>query len=298
MKKANPNPSIIQIEQDVFPLDDKEIKKQLSKIKLKTKPSIIFFGSSSFVIPVLKVIDENFEVSAVITKKDSPIASVFRGLIYAPEKLDEDFLDQIKELKPDLFVVASYGKILPEELLNIPTCGALNVHPSLLPKYRGPSPITATILNEEKEAGVTIIQMDKEMDHGPIIAQQKYQLEGSETFDNLAEKLFTLGAQIIVEVIPEFIAGKIIPHPQKHSNATFCKLIKRDDGYFDINNPPERETLDRMVRAYHPWPGVWAKWNGKIVKFFPEGKIQMEGKKILSFKDFLNGYPDFPLTIN
>ncbi|QQG43134.1 MAG: methionyl-tRNA formyltransferase [Candidatus Daviesbacteria bacterium] len=263
------------------------------------KTTIVFFGSDSFVIPVLQVLEENFTVQAVVTAIDSATAKVAAKLgipTLTPDKLDETFTAaNYSLLTADLFVVASYGKILPQSLLDIPQFGSLNVHPSLLPKYRGASPVPATILAGDKKTGVTIIKMDEKMDHGPIISTKQIILSGQEDFSTLITKLFQEGVKLLVDIIPQFLAGKITSVEQDHSQATFCKLIKKEDGYFDINNPVDQKSLNRMIRAYHPWPGVWTKWEGKIVKFLPENRIQMEGKKPVSIKDFLNGYPDFPL---
>lgn len=203
----------------------------------------------------------------------------------------------------DLCIVAAYGKILTKDELDIPKYGCINVHPSLLPKYRGPSPIQQTILNGDKVTGITIIKMDEEVDHGPIIYQEEMELSNRDNFQTLRNKMFQRAADILPNIIKDFVNGGTIPHGQNDTKAVFCQKLTKDSGYFDINNPPSPEVLDRMIRAYHPWPGVWTYWEvqsakGKVkrvVKFLPEGKIQMEGKKPISFKDFLNGYPDFPI---
>ncbi len=195
----------------------------------------------------------------------------------------------------DLGVVAAYGRILTKDELNAPKFGCINVHPSLLPKYRGPSPIQQAILNGDKITGISIIKMDKEIDHGPIIYQDTLELSDIDNFDILSKKMFLLAAEILLQIIEDFVSGKITPQPQDHSKAVYCEKLTRESGYFDINNPPNPEALDKMIRAYYPWPGVWTKWNEKIVKFLPDNMLQMEGKKAVSKKDFLNGYPDFPL---
>jgi len=235
----------------------------------------------------------------------------------------------------DLAVVAAFGKILTPEELNAPKYGSINVHPSLLPKYRGPSPIQEAILNGDKVSGITIIKMDEEVDHGPILYQEEIILSDQDTFDTLSKKMFLRASEVLPEVIEDFIQGKIQPKEQNHTEATFCKLLTKENGYFDINppagGPPSPEQLDRMIRAYYPWPSAWTRWNNKIVKFLPsrhpepfatlEGKlregslanasthsnesrdssliaqndrflIQMEGKKAIPLQDFLNGYPE------
>lgn len=195
----------------------------------------------------------------------------------------------------DLAVVAAYGKILSQQELNTPKYGCINVHPSLLPKYRGPSPIQSAILNGDQISGITIIKIDEKADHGPIIYQEQLELYDSDTFGTLSKKMFLKSAEVLPLIITDYMEDRIKPREQKHELATYCSQLTRESGYFDINNPPASEQLDRMIRAYYPWPGVWTKWNNKIVKFYPEGKIQMEGKKVMPLPDFLNGYPDFPL---
>lgn len=266
-------PQIIPTSTPIFPIKEEDIKKYLYKMP-RHNIEVIFFGSDPWSIHVLKALEDNFDVKKVVTANTS-------------DALDSDFLAS------DLFVVASYGKILPKAMLDIPKYGALNVHPSILPKYRGPSPVPATILAGDKKTGVTIIKMDEKMDHGPIVATKEISLSGQEDFTFLINKLFQLGAKLLVEIINDFIAGQIKLKPQNHSQATYSPLLTRKSGFFNLDKPPE--ILDRMIRAYYPWPGVWTRWRGKIVKFYPEGKIQMEGKKVMSMKDFFNGYPDFPI---
>ena len=323
------HPQIIIPTLEIIPVDEKGVKKYLGRLELN-KTKVIFFGSDLFVIPILQALEDNFEVSAIVTASDSAIACYFKGPIFTSGKLDENFKSQISNFKSDLFIVASYGKIIPKFILNIPKFGALNVHPSLLPKYRGPSPVPATILSGDKVTGVTIIKMDKEMDHGPIVATKEISLTGQENSLFLINKLFQLGADLLVKIIPDYITGKMKLVPQNHAQATYSKRLTRESGYFPIDNPPSPEVLDRMIRAYFPWPGVWTKWSPsrhpegaqrpkdlKIIKFLPSPRhpelvsgsikidsdfrqndnflIQMEGKKPISYRDFINGYPDFPL---
>lgn len=211
------------------------------------------------------------------------------------ETIDKNFILVEKVEDADLLVVASYGKILSKDIINAPKFGSVNVHPSLLPKYRGPSPIQAAILNGDKTSGITIIKMDDKMDHGPIIYQESLDLSDIDSFDTLSKKMFLRASEVLPQVLQDFIDGKLEAIEQDHTKATFCPLLKRADGYFDIDNPPTKEILDRMIRAYFPWPTAWTKWNNKIVKFLPNQMLQMEGKKPISFKDFLNGYPNFPI---
>jgi len=209
--------------------------------------------------------------------------------------------------KADLGVIAAYGRILIKDELNTPKYGCINIHPSLLPKYRGPSPIQEAILKGDRTSGITIIKMGEEVDHGPVIYQEGMELSDTDNFDTLSKKMFHRASEILPEIIEDFIQGRLKPVEQNHKEASYCIRLTRESGYFDINNPPSAEKLDKMIRAYYPWPGVWTKWNNKIVKFLPPTShpaldagsikflIQMEGKKAISIQDFLNGYPDFPI---
>ncbi len=211
------------------------------------------------------------------------------------EELAKSFILVGSLKESDLAVVAAYGKILTKEELNTPKYGCINIHPSLLPKYRGPSPIQQALLNGDKISGISIMKIDEEVDHGPIIYQEELELSDQDNFDTLSKKMFLRAAEVLPKIISDFIEGKITAKPQNDSQASYCPKLTRDSGYFDINSPPSPGILDRMIRAYCPWPGVWTRWNNKIVKFYPEGKIQMEGKKVIPLLDFLNGYPEFPL---
>ncbi len=137
--------------------------------------------------------------------------------------------------------------------------------------------------------------MAEDVDTGDILAQEKYELKEDETTDTLLTKLNELGGHLVIQVIKQYLAGSAKPGKQDNSQASRTDHFTKETGYFDISHPPDLEKLDRMIRAYYPWPGVWTKWNNKIVKFLPEGKLQMEGKKPITLKDFLNGYPDFPI---
>jgi len=157
----------------------------------------------------------------------------------------------------DLFVVVAYGKILPKELLDIPRHGTVNIHPSLLPKYRGPSPLQATILNGDIETGVTIMIIDEKMDHGPLLGKFEYRISKSETYESLGNKLFKLGTEKLPDIIINYINGKITPQDQDHSAATYTKLIKKEDGLIDWTKTASE--IERMVRAYYPWPNAYGQ---------------------------------------
>jgi methionyl-tRNA formyltransferase len=280
---------------------------KLSKESLRLK--IVFLGSRGFVIPVAKALQKHFDLVGIISVPDqpsgrgyhllpTPVKEVFLDSkipIFTPNKFTPDVIEKIKQLDADLFVMAAYGKIIPTNILEIPKLGVLNLHPSLLPKYRGASPIQNAILNGDETTGMTFMMLDKEMDHGPIVSQVEFPISDDSTFEDLGNRIFEEASQKIPEVIQGLALGKFKPQEQNHEKAVYVKLIEKEDGYFDINNPPSPEQLDRIIRAYFPWPNAWTRWNGKIVKLLPGHLVQMEGKKPVPLKNFLNGYPDFPL---
>ena len=277
---------------------------------MENKLKIIFFGTPKEVVPVLENLTKHYDVVAVVTAPDQkagrkqlltpPPVKVFAEAnnipVFQPEKLSiPHSLFPIPET--DLFVVAAYGKIIPNSILELPKLGAINIHPSLLPKYRGATPIQSALLNGEKTSGITIMKMDAEMDHGPILQQIPFTLESTDTFGWLMQSKFAQAANLLPHVLDEYVAGKLKPQPQDDSQATYTKMITKEDGYIDIDNPPTLEKLDEMIRAFHPWPTVWTKWkmeNGKwkILKLLPNDHFQLEGKKPVSRKDLFNGYPE------
>lgn len=310
----------------------------------KKNLKIIFFGTPDFAAVMLKtLIDSDYNITAVFTQPDkkvgrkqevvySPVkdfALKNKITIFQPQGLRESGLsEQIKKINPDLFVVAAYGKILPEEFLEIPKLGAINVHASLLPKYRGASPVQCALLDGEKETGITLMRMNEKMDEGDILVQEKAEIGEKDTAETLMEELAELGAKMTVKFIPDWISEKIDSSPQDHSKATYCKPVKRDDGKVDWNSTAEE--IYHKWRAYFPWPGIFSDLKirnqpkrlklleieivpsaetgeklGKIVKYNQETavqtkkglivlkKIQLEGKKGIDINEFLRGFPDF-----
>jgi methionyl-tRNA formyltransferase len=278
---------------------------------------IIYIGTPLFSVPILEsLITNNYKPVVVITEPDRSkgrkkiltpppiklVAQKNKILVLQPNKII-DYKSQITSLKPDLIIVAAYGQIIPQEILDIPKLGALNIHPSLLPLYRGASPIQNTILNNEVNTGTTIIKMDAKMDHGDIITHSNLSAQGEQisnvTYPELAEKLSNLSAKLLIDILPKYFAGKIRPLPQDHSKATFTKLLKKEDGLLADNEKPE--IVERKIRAYYPWPGTYFLIDGTrfiVKKAYLEQdlvvieQIQPEGKKIMSFKDFSLGYKD------
>jgi methionyl-tRNA formyltransferase len=202
---------------------------------------------------------------------------------------------RIQETMANIGIVADFGVLIPTQLLNVFPYGVLNIHPSLLPKYRGPSPVQSAILNGDRETGVTIIKLDKYMDHGPVVAQVKEEIRENDTAKLLYERLFRIGGQLLVKSLVRYENAQNLFIPQNHEAATFTKALTRDDGFLDLKNIYEgKEFFDKMIRAYYPWPGVWTKTTIKekpvIVKFLPGKKIQVESGNEMTYKDFLNGY--------
>lgn len=273
---------------------------------------IVFFGTPQEVVPVLDNLIQHFAVSTVVTAPDqksgrkqivtpAPVKVFAKSLkipVFAPHILNDEVKKQLESIKPDLFIVAAYGKIIPQDILALPKHGAINIHPSLLPKYRGPTPIQTALLNGDRTSGITFMIMDEKMDHGPILQQIPITFEKNDTFDWLMENEFKQAALLLPDVIKSYISGKTPPQPQDDSLATYTKMIAKENGKIDLQNPPEPDLLDRMIRAYYPWPTVWStlpfvdnKNTTRIIKFLPENKLQVEGKNPVSVKDFLNGYP-------
>ncbi|MDO8686905.1 MAG: methionyl-tRNA formyltransferase [Candidatus Berkelbacteria bacterium] len=273
---------------------------------------IVFFGSSKYSTIVENALYNKFGLSLVVTLPDRPTGrnkkltanpvKIFATKNNIPsitaEKLDKLIVEQIKKVEPDFLVVADYGLILPREIFFLPKHVSLNVHHSLLPKYRGPSPATTAILNGEKISGVTVIKMNEKVDAGDILSQKEYELKPDETTDSLLTKLNTLGGEIIISVIENYVKKNVKAVKQDESKASYTKMLEKKDGYIDIDNSPSSEILYQMIRAFYPWPGVWTRlrlgFGGqaklKIIRFLPERKIQVEGKNPMSYKDFLNGY--------
>lgn len=271
--------------------------------------NIIFFGSSKYSIIVANALNQNIGLTAIVTLPDTPIGR-HRTITPNPvkvlaqdnnipfvtaDKLDNLIIEKISRFRPDFLIITDYGKILPRELLTLPKYAPINIHHSLLPKYRGSSPAQSTILAGDITSGVTIIEMDEKMDTGDILTQKEYLLKKNETTESLLTELNKIGAEIIITVINEYLDGKIKKMPQDHAKATYTQKIKKADGFIDSDNPPLPQQIDRMIRAYYPWPTVWTKLEInnklKIIKFTPGNKIQVEGGKPMTIKDFVNGYP-------
>lgn len=267
--------------------------------------NIVFFGSGYFVIPVIKVLQDQGLLLVVTNESKGRLIDYLKKYnipyIYSDLKNPSDVL-KIIDLKPDIGVLASFGAFVPKKIIDSFSLGILNIHPSLLPKFKGPSPIQFTILNGDTKTGVTIIQLDNELDHGPIVLQNEVKLNGSETSQELLESLFTEGAELIKKIIQDVNNGlKIQSSPQDHNLESWSLHIEKSDGKIDLSNPPPKEELLRKIRAFYPWPGVHlnVSLGGKerILKLMPSDMVQVAGKNPMSYKDFINGYGNDALTI-
>lgn len=302
----------------------------------------VFMGTPQFAVPALTALmDAGCDVVGVYTQPDrrsgrgrrraaSPVkqAALERGLpVFQPTSLRRDAAAraQLAALEPHLIVVAAYGLFLPPDTLRLPPLGALNIHPSLLPRYRGPSPVAAAILADDAATGVTVIQLDEGMDSGPILAQYETPICAAETADTLTARLFEMGAALLADVLPKWRSGDIAPAPQDESGATITRLLSREDGAIDWHMTAAQ--IARQARAYHPWPGSFTHWRGRLLKVLkcsplqsdadsppgrvialPDGvgvgvatgegvlalrRLQLEGRQAVGASEFVQGYGDF-----
>ncbi len=249
---------------------------------------IVYWGTPHFSAEILKsLINADFKPMAIITQSDKPagrgsqlkasevkiLAEKEKIPYWQPEKLkNPEFLNQLKELKPDLFIVASYGRIIPKEVLETSKLGAINVHPSLLPRWRGPSPIQSAILAGDKETGVSIMLIDEEMDHGDIISNIKFSISNNLKYKELEEILIKESSKLLIETLPKWINGKIRAIPQNHKDTVYCQIIEKEDGRIDWNESVE--IIDRKIRALNPWPGTYFEACNKKFKVL-EAEIKL-----------------------
>ena len=301
---------------------------------------IIFMGTPTFAVPALDaLLEANCDIIGVFTQPDRrsgrgrrltapPVkeAAIERSLpVFQPPSLrrDEEARRHIASLAPDLIVVVAYGLFLPSDTLDVPPLGALNIHPSLLPKHRGPSPVATAILEGDASTGVTLMQLDEGMDSGPVIAQRETVITRDENAEDLTVRLFKMGAELLADTIYQWQDGEIAPVPQGEADATITRLLKREDGAIDWTQSAEQ--VARQIRAYHPWPGSFTHWNGRQLKVheasalggaeselpgtvteLPQGiavatgegalllrRVQIEGRQATDISEFARGYRDF-----
>lgn len=292
--------------------------------------NVIFFGTPEFVIPIcdaLLAMTGFYPVNlvGVVTASDKPVG---RKQIMTPSPvkkwaqnhqlpvISENLKSSILNHKSDLGILAAYGQIIPQEIIDLFPKGILVIHPSLLPKYRGASPIQTAILNGDQKTGCSIIKMDAQMDHGPIVYQFEEEIKPEDTSLDLYDRIFSKTAEILKTVIPDYLEGKIIPKEQNENEATYTQILKKEDGFVPFEmleniapkggatskwklEPYEIEldanTFPRLIRALSPWPGVWTLWRDKRIKFLPNNLVQIEGKNPVAIEQFKKSYPDFKL---
>ena len=243
---------------------------------------IVFMGTPAFSVPILEgLLAENYEIAAVVTQPDRPVgrkktitpppvkaAAVEQGLlVLQPEKISgSPEMEKIAELAPDLIVTAAFGQFLPEKLLQIPRLGAINVHASLLPKYRGGAPVHYAIMNGETETGVTIMEMIKKMDAGGIFSQRSIPITKQDDVGTMFEKLSLVGKELLLETLPKIINGELKPTPQDEAEVTFSPNITREQEAIDWNKTAEE--VDNQVRGMHPWPIAFTNYEAARWKIF------------------------------
>ncbi len=237
-------------------------------------------GSPDFAVPVLRALAEDFCVLGVITQPDRPagrgrkmtappikvLADELGIPTLQPQRLhkDPDALAQLRTWNPDLIAVAAFRQILKADVLDLPPLGCLNVHGSLLPRWRGAAPLNAAILHGDSETGITIMKMAPGLDTGPMLSKRAIPIGPEDTAGSLFSKMADLGAALLVETIPPYMRGELLPESQDETLVTYAPMLKKSDGEFDFNQPAEY--LARQVRAYHPWPGTFFQWSGAPFK--------------------------------
>lgn len=253
---------------------------------------IIFMGTPDFAVPCLHALHKNgHRIELVVTQPDRPkgrgrkmvappvkAAAVSFGCdVLQPESIKTDeFFERIEYLKPDLFVVVAYGHILTERLLNIPVMGAVNIHASLLPKYRGSAPIQWAIINGEDETGVTSMYMDKGMDTGDTLLTLKEKIRSDDTSETLHDRLADLGGDLIIKTIQKLATKEISPEPQDNDNATYAPILKKGDGHIRWELPAKK--IETFIRGMNPWPGAFTFLGKKRLKIFKTGIAVMDEK--------------------
>ncbi len=240
---------------------------------------VVFMGSPDFALPALRGLADNYDVVGVVTQPDrlagrgrelkAPVVKTLAGElgipVIQPEKLRQpEAIDQLRAWFPEVIVVTAFGQILKAEVLELPPFGCLNVHASLLPRWRGAAPINAAILHGDAETGVTIMVMDAGLDTGPILSQRAVPIGGEETAGSLFEVLSHVGADLLLETLPAYFSSEILPQPQPEEGVTYAPMLKKEDGSLDFSKTAV--TLARQVRAFNPWPGAYFSWQGGMLK--------------------------------
>lgn len=301
--------------------------------------TVVFMGTPDFAVPALRMLIQHHTVIGVVTQPDRP-AGRSRQLqaspvkrtaesagipVFQPERLRRpEAIETLRQWPADLFVVAAFGQILPQTVLDLPRFGSLNIHASLLPRWRGAAPIQAAVRAGDTESGITIMRMDAGLDTGPILTQRAIPLAAGETGASLHDKLAVLGGQLLIDTLPGYLAGEIRPQPQDEALATLAPRIQKENGRIDWAQPAA--VIDRTVRSFTPWPGTFTRWEGKLLKvlsgeaapsevasdepgrvvllgerlavatgaglYYP-ARLQLEGRSAVSADEFLRGHPLF-----
>jgi len=271
---------------------------------MKKKAGIIFMGTPEFAVPALKALHENDQnITLVVTQPDrpkgrgrkrtpSPVKETAMNLGYSviqpPSVRTVEFSNCIEKHAPDFIVVIAFGHIIPKNILNIPKIATINIHASLLPKYRGPAPIQWAIINEEKETGVTTMLMDEGMDTGDILLSSKLEIAPDDTSKSLHDRLAVLGADLLLQTLNTFETGDINPTSQDHSQATYAPMLKKNDGRMNWEKPAN--ALEAFIRGMTPWPGAFTFHEKKRLKIFRAKSIVMDTEA--SPGSVIKGFPD------
>jgi methionyl-tRNA formyltransferase len=241
--------------------------------------AVVFIGSPDFSVPILQRLADHYKVVGVVSQPDRragrglelkhpPVQMLARYLglpAIQPEKLRvPEAMEQLRRWSPDIIVVAAFGQILRADVLGLPPFGCINVHASLLPRWRGAAPVQAAILAGDAETGVTIMKMDEGVDTGGILARREISIEPEDTGVSLSAKLSYLGAELLIETLPRYLSGEVQPQPQDNHEATHAPMLKKEDGLLDLTQPAVQ--LQRRIRALNPWPGAQLRWNGQVLK--------------------------------
>ena len=236
-------------------------------------------GSPDFALPSLRALAQHYQVVGVVTQPDRasgrgreikmpPVKTVALELgipVMQPEKLrTPEAMEHLRAWEPDIIVVAAFGQILKKDVLDLPRFGCVNVHASLLPRWRGAAPINAAMLYGDEETGVTIMKMDAGLDTGPMLAKRSIRLTPDDTVGSVTEALSRLGADLLIETLPDYLSGKIIPQPQPEEGMTYAPMLKKEEGKLDFTR--DVTELERQVRAFNPWPGAFMDFDGTLLK--------------------------------
>jgi len=298
--------------------------------------NIVFMGTPDFAVPSLNALIEHHNVIGVVTQPDRPAGrnkkirqspikkvAVDAGIpVFQPKKIRKpEAIEELKKWDADFYIVAAFGQILPQEVLDLPKHASINVHASLLPRWRGAAPIHAAIREGDDETGVTIMIMDAGLDTGPMLTKRAIDIEDDETGQSLHDKLAEIGGDLLIETLPKYLSGEVKPQGQDETLVTYAPQIKKEEGNIDWTQ--SAESIERLVRAFTPWPGTFTFWDGTQLKihsgingggqaeagqviekngqiaigtggglYYPH-EVQLAGKKRMSITDFVNGYNEF-----